>query len=109
MSPERDVRQQRSLQLLITHTRVNPFIARKPEALVQPGIKSIKTTIRKTTAGSPERPLLSLWLTDRARAAWQIKEFSLFVDLYKHNMKLVILLRLLKLVSRNICKEEQIT
>lgn len=40
---------------------------------------------------------------------WQIKKISLFVDLYKHNMKLVILLQLLKLVSRSICKEEQIT
>lgn len=43
------------------------------------------------------------------KAVWQIKKIPLFVDLYKHNMKLVILLQLLKLVSRNICKEEQIT
>lgn len=105
-----DVRQQGSLQLLITrtNTRVNPFITRKPEELVQPRIKSIKTTIGNTPE-SPEQAPLSLWSTDGARAAWQIKVFSLFVDLYKHNMKLVILLRLLKLVSRNICKEEQIT
>lgn len=46
---------------------------------------------------------------NRLRAVWQIKKIPLFVDLYKHNMKLVILLQLLKLVSRNICKEEQIT